>query len=92
MPITPFHFGPGALAHVCAPRAVSFLAFCAANVLIDLESLYHLVLRHWPVHAFWHTLVGASLVWVCVLLAYLGLRAFDRRRPLPDGLRWRRHA
>lgn len=42
MPVTPFHFGPGALLHATAPRHVSFLAFCGANVLIDLEPLYYL--------------------------------------------------
>jgi len=38
-----------------APRHISFLAFCAANVLIDVESLYNLVQRRHPVHAFFHT-------------------------------------
>ena len=42
MPVTPFHFGPGAALHAVAPKHVSFLAFCAANILIDLESLYNL--------------------------------------------------
>jgi hypothetical protein len=63
MPITPFHFGPGAALHALAPRHVSFLAFCAANVVIDVESLYNLVYRREPVHAFLHTYVGATLVW-----------------------------
>lgn len=62
MPITPFHFGPGAALHVLAPRHIGFLPFCAANVLIDLESLYNLIQRNWPVHAFLHTWIGAALV------------------------------
>jgi hypothetical protein len=61
MPITPFHFGPGALLHAMAPRHVSFIAFCAANVLIDVESLYNLVNQRHPVHAFFHTYAGATL-------------------------------
>ena len=32
MPFTPFHFGAGALVHSVAPKYVSFLAFCGANV------------------------------------------------------------
>ncbi|MBW8847824.1 MAG: hypothetical protein JF607_22915 [Burkholderiales bacterium] len=64
MPITPFHFGPGAALHTLAPRQVSFLAFCAANVVIDVESLYNLVHHREPVHAFLHTYVGATLVWL----------------------------
>lgn len=48
--------------HALAPRHVSFPAFCAANVLIDFESLYNLVHGRHPVHAFFHTYVGASLI------------------------------
>jgi hypothetical protein len=33
----------GAAVHAVAPRYVSFLAFCAANVLIDMETLYFLL-------------------------------------------------
>ncbi len=75
MPITPFHFGPGAALQAIAPRQLSFLAFCAANVVIDVESLYNLVHRREPVHAFLHTYVGATLVWLALAaLFWLGLR------------------
>lgn len=70
MPITPFHFGPGAALHAVAPRHVSFLAFCAANVVIDVESLYNLVNHREPVHAFLHTYVGAALVWLGLSAAF----------------------
>ncbi|MBC7995839.1 MAG: hypothetical protein H7Z15_21625 [Rhizobacter sp.] len=89
MPITPFHFGPGALLHAVAPKHVSFLSFCAANVLIDFESLYNLVYRHHPVHAFFHTYVGATVVLVAVVLLFLGSRWFASRYWLPNLLRWR---
>jgi hypothetical protein len=62
MPITPFHFGPGAAIHAAAPRYVSFLAFCAANVLMDLEPLYYILTRQYPLHRFFHTYVGAVIV------------------------------
>lgn len=75
MPITPFHFGPGAALQAIAPRQVSFLAFCAANVFIDVESLYNLVHHREPVHAFLHTYVGATLVWLgLTALFWLALR------------------
>ncbi len=74
MPITPFHFGPGAALHSIAPRQVSFLAFCAANVVIDVESLYNLVQGRHPVHAFLHTYIGASLVALALVLAFSGAR------------------
>jgi hypothetical protein len=43
MPITPFHFGSAVIVHAVAPKQVSFLAFCAANVLIDVEPLYYML-------------------------------------------------
>ena len=89
MPITPFHFGPGAALHALAPRHISFLSFCAANVLIDLESLYNLVNQHDPVHAFFHTYVGATIVIAVVVALFLGARWFSARFWLPNLLRWR---
>lgn len=74
MPVTPFHFGPGAALYAIAPRQVSFLAFCAANVLIDVESLYNLVQRNPQVHAFFHTYVGATLVALGMVGAWALLR------------------
>lgn len=89
MPITPFHFGPGALLHSAAPRQVSFLAFCAANVLIDVESLYNLVARKYPVHAFLHTYVGATLIVGLTFLLFVGGRMMARRYWIPDAFCWR---
>lgn len=89
MPITPFHFGPGAALHALAPRHVSFIAFCAANVLIDFESLYNLVNRRSQVHAFFHTYVGATLVALAVIGIFATLRGLSARVRLPDPLRWK---
>jgi membrane-bound metal-dependent hydrolase YbcI (DUF457 family) len=89
MPVTPFHFGPGALLHAVAPRHVSFLSFCAANVLIDLESLYNLVHGLHPVHAFLHTYAGATLVVLALLLLFLGARWVVLRLGVPNVLGWR---
>jgi hypothetical protein len=60
MPFTPFHFGPGLLAKAVAPRYVSFTAFVASQVVIDLETLYHLVRHEWPVHRVMHTVLGGT--------------------------------
>ena len=62
MPITPFHFGPGLLLKAAAPRHVSFAAFVAANVAIDVESAYFLLTGGWPVHRSVHTFLLATLV------------------------------
>jgi membrane-bound metal-dependent hydrolase YbcI (DUF457 family) len=61
MPFTPFHFGPGALLHSAAPKHVSFLAFCGANVLVDVEPLYFMLTHQYPIHRFFHTYVGAAV-------------------------------
>lgn len=71
MPITPFHFGPGALIHAIAPRHASFLSFCAANVLIDIESAVNLLTRRYPVHAFLHTYIGATLIVALTVAVFL---------------------
>ena len=89
MPVTPFHFGPGAALHAVAPGQVSFLAFCAANVFIDCESLYILVQGRYPVHAFFHTYVGATLVALAVLLLFMAARHLASRMTLPDLLGWK---
>jgi len=89
MPITPFHFGPGALLHAIAPRHVSFTAFCATNVLIDLESLYNLVHQRSPVHAFFHTYVGATLAALACVLAFLILAKAWAVLPLPRLRDWK---
>jgi membrane-bound metal-dependent hydrolase YbcI (DUF457 family) len=88
MPITPFHFGPGALLHAMAPRHVSFIAFCAANVLIDVESLYNLVNHRHPVHAFFHTYAGATLAALACIGAFVALRKLARTLPLPNLFAW----
>ena len=85
MPITPFHFGPGAALHALAPKHLSFLSFCAANVLMDVEPLYYMFTRNPPLHRFLHTWVGASLAAALIVLLFLSLR----RLPLPNFLQWR---
>jgi membrane-bound metal-dependent hydrolase YbcI (DUF457 family) len=88
MPFTPFHFGPGALIQTLAPRHVSFVAFCGANVLIDTEPLYFMLRGEDPLHRFFHTYVGATLAMAAtVALFLLALRLAARVR-LPNPLGW----
>lgn len=89
MPVTPFHFGPGAALHAVAPRHVSFLAFCAANVLVDCESLYNLVRGRYPVHAFFHSYLGATLAALAVVLLFVAARRLAERLALPDLFGWK---
>ena len=89
MPITPFHFGPGAAIHALAPKQVSFLAFCASNVLIDVEPLYFMLTHQYPVHRFLHTFIGASLIVILTVALFVGARAFAQRIWLPNLFKWR---
>jgi hypothetical protein len=89
MPITPFHFGPGLLLKSLLPR-MSFCAFAGVNVLIDLESGWNLYRGRFPVHAFFHTLVGASLVIVPgTALTVGGLHLLRRWFRAGINIRWR---
>jgi membrane-bound metal-dependent hydrolase YbcI (DUF457 family) len=88
MPITPFHFGPGAAIHALAPRHVSFLAFCTTNVLIDVESLYNLINRRNQVHAFFHTYVGATIVIATTVVLFYFFKWFARKFWFPNILGW----
>jgi membrane-bound metal-dependent hydrolase YbcI (DUF457 family) len=60
MPVTTFHFGPGALLKAVAPRWISLTAFVISQVVIDLESGYHLLRQEWPIHRQLHSLVLAG--------------------------------
>jgi len=88
MPFTPFHFGPGALMHAVAPRQISFLAFCGANVLIDTEPLYFMLTGQDPLHRFFHTYVGATLAMAATVALFLMALRLGARLRLPDPFGW----
>jgi membrane-bound metal-dependent hydrolase YbcI (DUF457 family) len=90
MPVTPFHFGPGAMVHAVAPKHVSFLAFCIANVLMDLEPLYYIVTHQYPLHRFFHTYIGATLVLFATSAIFLLALKLAAVVPLADLLSWKR--
>lgn len=56
------------------PRGWSWSAFVAANVVIDLESLYYLTRHEYPVHRQLHTFVGATFAGLATVLALLLVR------------------
>jgi hypothetical protein len=55
LPVTPFHFGIGALAKGALPEQVSLTAFVASQVVIDCETAFYLIRHDWPVHRWLHT-------------------------------------
>jgi hypothetical protein len=80
MPITPFHFGAGALIKCVAPARISWTVFALANILIDLEPILLFVFTGDPAHPWLHTLPGA--IGVALVAASAG------RRPCEAFLRW----
>lgn len=88
MPITPFHFGPGAAIHAITPKHVSFLAFCSANVLIDIEPLYYMVTGQYPLHRFFHTYIGATIIMVATALIFFVALKLASRVRLPNLFQW----
>ena len=63
MPVTPFHFGVGALAKGLAPSKISLSAFVASQVLFDCETAHYLLIaREWPLHRWAHTFAVGSVV------------------------------
>lgn len=63
MPFTPYHLGPGLLFGLVLFRYLDFPAFLIANVVVDVEPFLVLVFGlQYPLHGFFHSLIGASLV------------------------------
>lgn len=88
MPFTPFHFAPGAALHALAPRQLSFMAFAGANVLVDVEPLYFMLIGQAPLHRFFHTYIGVTLVMVATMALFLLARWTARRVWLPNPGNW----
>ena len=94
MPFTPIHFGPGVLLKAVAPSRFSFAAFALANVVIDLEPLYHILRGDYPLHGPLHTLFGATATGLLVGVGISLLSDVSRQVPsvnytaskLPDEL------
>jgi hypothetical protein len=91
MPFTPFHFGPAAAFKAAAPAHFSFTIFCYSQVVTDLETAFYLFRGEYPVHRFFHTFIGATLVGLaCALTGRPGcefaLRIWQRSVSIPSGV------
>ena len=70
MPFTPYHFGPGTLIKSVIPKYFSLIIFIFVQVIIDFETLYHLLMHHHPLHQLLHTYVGSSIVVVAAVFVF----------------------
>jgi hypothetical protein len=69
MPVTPFHFGPGAVLKAIGGRWFSFRAFATVQIAIDVESIWNIVAGNDPIHDRLHTMPGALAVGLVVAVA-----------------------
>ena len=75
MPFTPFHLGPGLLFGLLFLSFLDFPTFLVANVIIDIEPLLIMVFRlPYPLHGFFHSLLGGTLVAVPLALVMHKIR------------------
>lgn len=89
MPITPFHFGPGAAVQALFPHKVSFIAFALSNVLLDFESAYYMLTGQFPLHRFFHSFFGSSFLIPVVVLIFVLMRSIRKRKTwIPDIYNW----
>lgn len=88
MPATPFHFGPGLLVKAAAPRQFSVAAFSVAQIVIDIESGYHLLRGDYPVHRQAHSfLLGGLIGLLCgLIVSRVGVRLLRPRDAIPEAL------
>ena len=75
MPITPFHFGPGAAFKALAPARFSFAVFAFSQFVIDLEPTLFFLTGD-PSHPYLHTYLGATAV---AAASYWRVGRFARR-------------
>jgi membrane-bound metal-dependent hydrolase YbcI (DUF457 family) len=75
---------------VASRKSVSFLSFCAANVLIDVESLYNMVTHKPRIHTFLHTYLGSSLAAALLVVLFIPARRAALALPGWTILAWRK--
>jgi hypothetical protein len=69
VPFTPLHFGPGLALKGVTGKWFSFMLFCFAQVLIDLEPAWYMLAGDDYIHRFLHTYLGATLAAGVALVA-----------------------
>jgi len=70
--ITPIHIIAAVPVKIIFPKHFSLLWFTIVNVLIDVEVLYYLIMSEWPIHRFFHSFVGVSIIgFTCFILSLL---------------------
>jgi hypothetical protein len=75
MPFTPFHLGPGLLVGLLFLSFIDFPTFLVASVIVDVEPLLVLAFNlNYPLHGFFHSFLGGTLVAVPLALLMYQIR------------------
>ena len=80
MPFTPFHLGPSSWIGLIFFKFLDFPAFLLDSVIVDIEpfAVMFLGLRY-PLHGFFHSFVGGSIIAMLTALALYSLRNVVRK-------------
>jgi membrane-bound metal-dependent hydrolase YbcI (DUF457 family) len=75
MPFTPYHLGPGLFVGLLFLSFIDFPTFLVASVIVDLEPFLVLALNlNYPLHGFFHSFLGGTLVAVPLALVMYRVR------------------
>jgi membrane-bound metal-dependent hydrolase YbcI (DUF457 family) len=81
MPFTPFHLGPGLFVGLLLLSFIDLPTFLVASVIVDVEPFLVLAFNlNYPLHGFFHSFLGGTLV--AVPLALVMYRIRDKFSPL----------
>jgi len=89
MPFTPLHLGPALFFGFLLQRYIHFSTFLIANVIIDIEPFLVLFLSlNYPLHGFFHSFLGGSLVAVILSLLMAKIKEIVQNQKIPKGDIW----
>lgn len=75
MPFTPYHLGPGLLVGLLFLSFIDFPTFLIASVIVDVEPFLVLIFNlNYPLHGFFHSLLGGTLAAFLLTLAMRPIR------------------
>ena len=75
MPFTPYHFGPGLLLGMLLFPFIDISTMIVASVILDLEPLAVILFNlQLPLHGFFHTYLGSTIVAIILSLAIWPMR------------------
>ena len=81
MPFTPYHFDPALFIGLLFLGFIDFPTFLIASVIVDMEPFLVLFFNlDYPLHGFFHSLLGGTLV--AIPLAIVMLKIRDKLSPL----------